>query len=711
MPVGVLRDHRHRVGGEEVKRLLAVVAGLALALVGTMAVAAWLSTGNGTGSVAAAHLAAPTAVSGSHTDGTGDVTVSWTASTGAPTPTGYYVLRTPTSGPAEPACGTSASTTVSATSCTDSSVPLGSFTYTVVAVFHSWTAVSEASAGVVVGRAAQTVVITSSPSSPTYGGTYALTATGGGSGNPIVFGSSTPAVCTVSGATVSFVHAGTCTLTADQDGSTYYSAAPQATQQFEVAKASQTVTFMTAAPTNAVVGGTGYTPAALGGGSGNAVTFTIDPVASTVCSISGGVVTYQHVGTCVVDADQAGNADYLAANRVQQSIAVGKGSQAINFTSPAPTGAKVNGSYTVTASGGASGNSVTFSSATPSVCSVVGPTVTFVGAGTCTINADQAGNADYLAATQVQQSFAVTKNDQTITFTSPAPDSAVFGGSYSATATSTSDLTVTFSTDTASVCTVLSGGSVSFVGTGTCHVNADQVGNTAFNAAPQVQQSFSIGKANQTISFTSTAPVSRAAGTTYTPTATATSGLTVAFTVSGACSITSGTVTFGPATGTCTINANQSGSVNYNAAPQVQQSVTVTAADTTAPVITAIEPGNEGPAGWNSIACSVGLPGNQGKICVTATDNVAVTSVTITLTKSNGRCWSGTGSTTFDSANCSTPVSLTLSGGVWVSNQLVRMTNSGQPNFNDTSYTLAVTVSDAAGNVATATRSFSINGG
>ena len=52
-----------------------------------------------------------------------------------------------------------------------------------------------------------------------------------------------------------------------------------------------------------------------------------------------------------------------------------------------------------------SGLSVTFTSATPSVCTVAGSTVTLVTGGTCTINADQAGNGSYNAAPQVQQSF------------------------------------------------------------------------------------------------------------------------------------------------------------------------------------------------------------------------------------------------------------------------------------------------------------------
>jgi hypothetical protein len=222
------------------------------------------------------------------------------------------------------------------------------------------------------------------------------------------------------------------------------------------------------------------------------VTFTIDASSSNVCSVSAGVVTYQHAGTCVVDADQAGNADYSSASTVPQSIAVGPGAQAINFTSTAPSNAKVNGSYTVSATGGASGNAVVFSSADPSVCTVSGSSVSFVAAGTCTINANQAGTSDYLAATQVQQSFGVTRSDQTISFTSSAPSSATVGGAtYTVAATATSGLTVTFSSASTSVCTV-SGTTVSFVGAGTCTINADQSGNTAYNPALQKQQSFTV---------------------------------------------------------------------------------------------------------------------------------------------------------------------------------------------------------------------------
>ena len=63
----------------------------------------------------------------------------------------------------------------------------------------------------------------------------------------------------------------------------------------------------------------------------------IDATATSVCSISGSTVSFLSVGTCVIDANQAGNASYNAASQVQQSFAVGKGSQTVSFTSTAPT--------------------------------------------------------------------------------------------------------------------------------------------------------------------------------------------------------------------------------------------------------------------------------------------------------------------------------------------------------------------------------------
>jgi len=267
------------------------------------------------------------------------------------------------------------------------------------------------------------------------------------------------------------------------------------------------------------------------------------------------------------------------------SCGVPKQDQTINFTSPAPGAAKFGGTYAVAATA-TSGLTVTFSidAGSASVCSLSGSQVSFIGVGNCAINANQAGNSAYNAAPQVQQSFAVGKASQTITFTSSAPASAKFGGTYNVAATATSGLAVTFAIDAASstVCS-LGGSLVSFIGVGTCTIKADQGGNANYTAAPQNQQTFSVSQANQSVNFTSIAPVGAALGDAdYTVTASASSGLAVLISIdagsSAVCTVdgsSSGSHVSFIGAGTCKINANQGGDGNYNAAPQAQQSFPV----------------------------------------------------------------------------------------------------------------------------------------
>jgi hypothetical protein len=64
---------------------------------------------------------------------------------------------------------------------------------------------------------------------------------------------------------------------------------------------------------------------ATGGGSGNPVVFSADPASGPgVCTVSGTSVTYTAAGNCVIDANQAGTATYLAAPQVEQTITVNK---------------------------------------------------------------------------------------------------------------------------------------------------------------------------------------------------------------------------------------------------------------------------------------------------------------------------------------------------------------------------------------------------
>lgn len=92
----------------------------------------------------------------------------------------------------------------------------------------------------IIAEADQRLAFTSSPPvSAAVGGSYTVSATAT-SGLGVSFASATPDVCTVSGSTVSFVSAGTCTVRAAQEGDSNYNAAATVTQSLSVRSAATT---------------------------------------------------------------------------------------------------------------------------------------------------------------------------------------------------------------------------------------------------------------------------------------------------------------------------------------------------------------------------------------------------------------------------------------------------------------------------------------
>ena len=223
----------------------------------------------------------------------------------------------------------------------------------------------------------------------------------------------TNGACTLSnGAEVNFVHAGTCVVDANEAAAPNYAAANQIQQTIQVGQLAQSVHFTSGAPTGAAAGGATYTPAATGTASGNPVAITVDgSTTNAACAISAGKVSFAHVGTCVLDANQSSSNDYAAAPQAQQSFQVHQGTQQVHITSSAPTG-PVPGdpAYVLSATGGGSGNPVTYgvdASTTNDACFVISGQVYFLSGGSCVIDANQAGNADYSAAPQVRQTIVV----------------------------------------------------------------------------------------------------------------------------------------------------------------------------------------------------------------------------------------------------------------------------------------------------------------
>ena len=252
-------------------------------------------------------------------------------------------------------------------------------------------------------------------------------------------------------------------------------------------------------------------------------------------------------------------------------------SQTITFANP---GAQTVGTPLNLVATASSGLTVSFASTTTTVCTVSGTTASFIAAGTCTIQATQAGNSTYAAATPVSQSFTVNAaplTPQTITFANPGAQTV--GTPLTLVATASSGLTVSFASTTTTVCTV-SGTTATFLAAGVCTITASQAGNSTYAAATPVSQSFTVNAAPltpQTITFAN--PGAQTVGTSLNLVATASSGLTVSFasTTTTVCTVSGTTASF-IAAGACTIQATQAGNSTYAAATPVSQSFTVNAA-------------------------------------------------------------------------------------------------------------------------------------
>jgi hypothetical protein len=164
---------------------------------------------------------------------------------------------------------------------------------------------------------------------------------------------------------------------------------------------------------------------------------------------------------------------------------------------------------------------------------------------------------------------------QTITFNTIPTQTQ--GTNLTLSATASSNLPVTFTSETTTICTV-SGNTASLISPGTCRIQASQPGDAEYMPAPQVTQAFTV-QGTQTITFN--AIPNQVQGTVLTLSATASSNLPVSFTslTTGVCTVSGNMATLSNP-GTCSIQASQPGNTLYLAAMPVTQSFTVLATQT-----------------------------------------------------------------------------------------------------------------------------------
>jgi hypothetical protein len=489
-------------------------------------------------------------------------------------------------------------------------------------------AVSDPSSAVT-PKASQTITF-NPPGTQTFGTTPSLSATASSGLSP-TFTSTTTTVCTItSGGVLTFVTAGSCTINADQAGNAAYLAATTAPQTFAVNAIAPD------APTGAVgTAGDGQVsvaftaPASTGGSAILDYTVTSSPGGFTKTGTGSPLtVTGLSNGTAYTFSVTARNASGPSTASTASTAVTPKGAQTITFANPGALTYGTTPSLSATAS---SGLTPTFTSTTTGVCTITsGGVLTFVTAGACTINADQAGNAAYLAATTAPQTFAVnaiapdaptgavgTAGDGQVSVAFTAPVST--GGSAILDYTVTSSPGGFTKTGTASPLTV----------TGLTNGTAYTFSVTARNSnGPSPASTASVAvtpKAAQTITFNN--PGTLTYGMSPTLTATASSGLTPTFTSStpSVCTVTSAGVLTLVSSGTCAINADQAGSASYLAATTVTQPFSVGEA---VGVLTFATPGSASAtmgSSFTNVATSTLSGGSYGAIGYSSSNTAVAT--------------------------------------------------------------------------------------
>ncbi|WP_187366749.1 Ig-like domain-containing protein [Nocardioides dongxiaopingii] len=472
-----------------------------------------------------------------------------------------------------------------------------------------WAEVDQASHDVVVGKADLVASFTTPTAAELVAGdtwTDAAALTPSDSGLTPALRSTTLSVCTVSGNDVTFLTAGSCALEASHPGTALYAAAAVVKRSFTVAAAPVDVV-VTSSPANPVFGGTVTVTATVrdrasgalvtGGAGSMTITGVPNPSPATV-AWTGGTYTRTFtagtVGTLSAVASFAGVTGRYTTGTGNATITVGKASSPITWdTTTVPSPARVGTTWVTGAVKGASPQPLVLSTDDPTTCTVSGTTVALVGAGTCTVSADQAEGPTHEAA-HLEHTFEVVRRPVTLT-TTVDRSAPVYGDTVTVTVVATDTLTGarlpgsgTITVDapvTGDPAAVTYASTGPAIGAATRRLTAVPVGSFTIaasftasrtHAAQTATRPLVVGKASQAVTL-GTAPSPAYVGQTWEPLVTrgpSTGAVTIVPT--GSCTVEGLVVTFTVPPGTCTVSVTQAGDGNYLAAPAVERTVTVT---------------------------------------------------------------------------------------------------------------------------------------
>ncbi len=369
------------------------------------------------------------------------VAVAFTVTGSGATPTGNVTVSAPnTTG--------DCTTTVATGTCNLTFTTAGSKTITATYVgdanYNSGASDTESHT---VNKGTATVTITSDTVDPSALGqavAVAITVTGSGAtptGDVTVSAPNTTGDCTTTVATgtcnLTFTTAGSKTITATYAGDVNYDGGASDTEPHTVSKGAATVTITSDTPDPSAVGqavavaftvtGSGATP------TGNVTVSAPNTTGDCTATVATGTcnLTFTTAGSKTITATYAGDTNYDSGASDTEGHTVNKGTATVTITSdtldPSALGQAVEVAFTVTGSGATPTGNVTVSAPnTTGDCTTTVSTgtcnLTFTTAGSKTITATYAGDANYDSGASDTEPHTVNKGTATVTITSDTPD-------------------------------------------------------------------------------------------------------------------------------------------------------------------------------------------------------------------------------------------------------------------------------------------------
>ena len=213
----------------------------------------------------------------------------------------------------------------------------------------------------------------------------------------------TPTFCTSDGVTLKFIVIGACSFTVYTDKTLDY----QSQKSDQVVSVTAARTKPTYAVGSIATQSSTTLPLSIQGPFIYGPLGLVIPVTTTptVCYPSGIYITVISGGTCTVNYSSSATADFQASDVYPLTFQITRTAQSVSFTPPA-TASLASKILTLSATA-TSGGIVAFQSNSPTICSVTGNSLNLLNAGSCQVEALQAGNATISPASAIQ-SIVVT---------------------------------------------------------------------------------------------------------------------------------------------------------------------------------------------------------------------------------------------------------------------------------------------------------------